>query len=168
MKLKKKIWRVTIQTFGMTYPWHFVSFSATWGIVTGATTPSLWISWSVASVYDNLYYVEFKDQLLNKNKNNKDQLKKKSKNGCDNDIYVSLLKDEGGFDSFIWWNYLPLSARDGALPCRISSISSWTFSWIFGWNIIKSRENPSVWLVVSDPATKMSKMVANNCSSAWH
>jgi hypothetical protein len=78
-----------------------VSFSATWGIVTGATTPSLWISWSVASVYGNLYYVEFKDQLLYKNKNNKDQFKKKSKNGCDNDIYVSLLKDEGGFDSFI-------------------------------------------------------------------
>jgi hypothetical protein len=25
-----------------------------------------------------------------------------------------------------------------------------------------------VWLVVSDPATKMSKIVANNCSSAWH
>ncbi len=40
----------------MWYPWHSVFCCATCGTVRGATTPNLWISWSVASVKGNLQF----------------------------------------------------------------------------------------------------------------
>ena len=44
------------ETLGMWYPWHSVFCCATCGTVRGATTPNLWISWSVASVKGNLQF----------------------------------------------------------------------------------------------------------------
>lgn len=51
----------------MWYPWHLVFCNATWGTVRGATMPSLWISWSVASVNGNLRFTNICTDWLGKN-----------------------------------------------------------------------------------------------------